>query len=146
MFKGRELQEISGATLQLDLTMELQKRITEPPRSDTMGSKESVLSRKTIDTKKVRGPESPLWTAICPVVYFIRVFGLAPYEFHNDTLVPSRIYCIFAYVCLIVYAYLMYTVMARFTRNEEQPLLGQTETIKVSFRRRDCEILIVLSE
>lgn len=137
--EGRESPEAFGASLPSDLMMD--QRTTKPSRSVTTGSDEFLEGRKTMDTKKVRGPDSPLYNAICPVVYIIRVFGLAPYEFHNDILVPSRIHSIFAYICLIAYTCIItHSVMSRFTRNHEQPLLGHTEAVKVSLRRRYREI------
>ena len=91
-----------------------------------------AVNKKVIQVMKVRGADSPLYTAICPVVYVIRVFGLAPYEFDNDILVSSSFNSIYSYLCMGVYTYIIYTVLKRFTSIEqEQPLLGHTETGKV---------------
>lgn len=102
------------------------------PRIYPNASKALPSVKKMIDTKKVKGPDSQLYTSICPIVYVIRVFGLAPYEFHNDMLVPSSVNSIFSYACAFVYSYIIYNTLVRFMALEpDKPLVGYTETGKV---------------
>lgn len=79
-----------------------------------------------------RGPYSPLYSTIYPVVCITRVFGLAPYDFTGDRMTTSRIFLIFSFAFLLVYSYIMYIVFLRFismTRNK--PILNVVETTKV---------------
>lgn len=112
--------------------MNWQQRLSEGSQSVIRGTKKSLADRKTIDVRKIKGPEAPLYTAVCPVVYVIRVFGLAPYEFHKDFLVPSSINSMYALLCLTTYTYIIYTVLMSFVgKKREKPLLGLTEAAKV---------------
>lgn len=94
----------------------------------------AFTTAKKRQTTKFRGPDSPLYTAICPAVYIIRFFGLAPYEFSKDRLVPSNVYLIFSCSFLLLYSYVTYSVCNRFrslTRDTE--LLKGTEYVKIVF-------------
>lgn len=92
------------------------------------------VQAKKKQTKKLRGPDSPLYMSIWPMVYVVRVFGLAPYEFSQDRLVPSNIYLIFSVIVGTLYSYIFYTVAARIIgiKRREGAVLGETEATKVS--------------
>ncbi|CAD6216431.1 GSCOCT00004589001.3-RA-CDS, partial [Cotesia congregata] len=55
-----------------------------------------------------RGSNSPLYKSICPLIYAIRVFGLAPYEFEDNKLVPSNSYLSFTFFWFCVYTYVIW--------------------------------------
>ncbi|KAK2584718.1 hypothetical protein KPH14_007051 [Odynerus spinipes] len=85
-------------------------------------------------TKKFRGPDSPLYTAVCPVAYIMRFFGLAPYKFSNDRLVPSNVYLIFSFMVLLFYSYAVCTECYRFSKlQRDTELLKGTEYVKIIF-------------
>ncbi|XP_072765701.1 uncharacterized protein [Anoplolepis gracilipes] len=91
------------------------------------------VQAKKKQIKKLRGPDSPLYTAIWPMVYVVRVFGFAPYEFSQDRLVPSNVYLIFSASAGILYTYIFYTVTERILGldRREGKILGGTEVTKV---------------
>ncbi|KAL2727985.1 putative gustatory receptor 28a [Vespula maculifrons] len=92
-----------------------------------------AASRKR-QMKKFRGPDSPLYSAICPAIYIIRILGQAPYKFSKDRLVPSNVYLIFSFVFLTVCFYNVYVVFYQFLHStRKEPILGGTEYIKVTF-------------
>ncbi|XP_024882839.1 uncharacterized protein LOC112461728, partial [Temnothorax curvispinosus] len=64
--------------------------------------------------KKLRGPDSPLYRATWPMIYIVRVFGFAPYNFSQDRLVPSNINLIFTTIATTFYSYVFYQVFSRF--------------------------------
>ena len=78
-----------------------------------------------------RGEDSPLFQAIAPAFYIIRVFGLGPYHFSKDRLVPSNFHLIFSFLALIINTYIVITVLIRFSIKGNQPILGITEQAKV---------------
>ncbi|XP_071560320.1 uncharacterized protein [Temnothorax nylanderi] len=84
---------------------------------------------------KLRGPDSPLYRAIWPMIYVVRVFGFAPYDFSQDRLVPSNTNLIFTAIATIFYSYVFYQVFSRFLLNlsikrETEPL-DRTENTKI---------------
>ena len=82
---------------------------------------------------KLRGPDSPLYRAIWPMIYTVRVFGFAPYNFSQDRLVPSNINLIFTAIATIFYSYLFYQVFNRFLSIKRgNETLDGTENTKVS--------------
>ncbi|XP_011312593.1 putative gustatory receptor 28b [Fopius arisanus] len=82
----------------------------------------------------LRGSESRLYTAVCPFVYIFRIFGVAPYEFADDTLVPSCGNAIFSFVWIFGYSYIIYGVLTGFYHVDRGSLLlGHTETVKTVF-------------
>ncbi|EFN81389.1 hypothetical protein EAI_07614 [Harpegnathos saltator] len=82
--------------------------------------------------KKPRGSNSPLYASIWPMVYVVRVFGFAPYEFSHDRLVPSNGYLIFSAVAVALYSYILYVVFLRFTGvKRELTVLSGTENAKL---------------
>lgn len=92
------------------------------------------VQAKKRQTKKLRGPDSPFYTSIWPMIYVMRVFGLAPYDFSQDRLVPSNTYLIFSVIVTTLYTYVFYTV-ARNTlgmKRDGSEVLGKTEDTKVS--------------
>ncbi|XP_029666254.1 uncharacterized protein LOC115237395 [Formica exsecta] len=91
------------------------------------------VQAKKKQAKKLRGPDSPFYMAIWPMVYVMRVFGLAPYDFSQDRLVPSNIYLIFSVTAATLYTYIFYTVVRRSfaAERDDNALLGGTENAKV---------------
>ena len=88
-----------------------------------------------------RGSESPLYEVVCPAVYVIRVFGLAPYAYPKDNrpprLSPSAFNCVFSLFWMTLYTYIVVGTMRRFNGlNKEKPILGATENGKVRVCRR----------
>lgn len=102
---------------------------TQPFDVDTV-----FVKAKKKQTKKLRGPDSPLYMSIWPMVYVVRVFGLAPYDFSQDRLVPSNVYLIFSATVVILYTYIFYVVAHRSLnlKRTEGPVLGGTENTKVN--------------
>ncbi|XP_034182281.1 uncharacterized protein LOC117605268 [Osmia lignaria lignaria] len=91
-----------------------------------------VTDEKKNTGKKYRGPESALYTAIYPSVCITKVFGLAPYDFKDDQMVPSNICLVFSIAFMTIYCYIMYIVYLRFTTlKRENPVFGVVETTKV---------------
>lgn len=83
-------------------------------------------------TKRPRGPNSPLYAAIWPMVYVVRVFGFAPYEFAQDRLVPSNGYLIFSAFAAVLYSYILYVVFQKFTGVKRELIaVDTTESAKV---------------
>lgn len=106
------------------------------------GKKFSInLSRirkiETIDYNKeeikFRGEDSQLFQAISPAFYIIRVFGLGPYHFSGERLVPSNVHLIFSLIGLLFNSYVTIVVLIRFSIKGNQPILGVTEQVKVKF-------------
>lgn len=88
-------------------------------------------SYKKQEIVQFRGEDSPLFEAIAPAFYIIRVFGLGPYHFSKDRLVPSNFHLIFSFLALIINTYIVIKVMIQFTIKGGQPILGVTEQAKV---------------
>ncbi|XP_071633150.1 uncharacterized protein [Temnothorax longispinosus] len=81
---------------------------------------------------KLRGPDSPLYRATWPMICIVRVFGLAPYNFSQDRLVPSNINLIFTAIATIFYSYALYQVFNRFLSvKRETETLDGTESTKI---------------
>ncbi|XP_076654089.1 uncharacterized protein LOC143359767 [Halictus rubicundus] len=79
-----------------------------------------------------RGPYSPLYSAIYPLVWTTRVFGMAPYDFTADRMTPSTVYFLFTFAFLGINTYIMYIVFLRFTSvKREKSILNVVETNKV---------------
>ncbi|KAJ8680860.1 hypothetical protein QAD02_016647 [Eretmocerus hayati] len=83
-----------------------------------------------------RGSESALYEVVSPAFYVTRVFGLAPYAFPRNNrpakLQPSRKYCIFAIVWIIIYGYIVVHAFIRFDAgDDDRPVLGATEKAKL---------------
>ncbi|XP_072758517.1 uncharacterized protein [Anoplolepis gracilipes] len=94
------------------------------------------VQTKKKQIKKLRGPDSPLYTSIWPMVYVMRIFGLVPYDFSQNRLVPSNIYLIFSAIAATFYTYIFYEVALRtlalgIKSNKENSVLGGTENTKV---------------
>ncbi|XP_020288308.1 uncharacterized protein LOC109856935 [Pseudomyrmex gracilis] len=85
-------------------------------------------------TKKFRGMDLPLYTVIWPMIYAVRMFGFAPYDFMQDRLMPSNVYLIFTIIFVTLNSYIMYTVIENIMGvNQNDPILGGTENSKVIF-------------
>lgn len=93
-----------------------------------------VQAKKRQKTKKLRGPDSPLYMSIWPMIYVLRVFGLAPYDFSQDRLIPSNIYLIFTAIAATLYTYIFYVVTKSTVglKRDDSALLGGTDNTKVS--------------
>ncbi|XP_066586800.1 putative gustatory receptor 2a isoform X2 [Prorops nasuta] len=82
--------------------------------------------------KRLRGPDSPLCTTLYPMICMMRIFGLAPYGYCEDRLVPYNYYLSFSLISASLYTYIIYVVYVRFNGlTRDKPLLGSTETVKV---------------
>ncbi|XP_014476666.1 PREDICTED: uncharacterized protein LOC106745510 [Dinoponera quadriceps] len=80
----------------------------------------------------LRGPNSPLYASIWPMVHIVRLFGFAPYKFSQDRLVPSNGYLIFSAIAAVLYSYILYVIVQRFTNvKQDQTTLNRTENAKV---------------
>ncbi|KAL6427847.1 hypothetical protein ACFW04_008351 [Cataglyphis niger] len=92
----------------------------------------SAQTKKKQVKKKLRGPDSPLYTSIWPMIYAVRVFGLAPYDFSQDRPVPSNMYLIFTAIAATLYTHLFYVVMKKFfALDRDDKVLEATEDAKV---------------
>ncbi|CAG5090461.1 Similar to gustatory receptor 56, partial [Cotesia congregata] len=78
------------------------------------------------------GSNSPLYTSICPIVYAARMFGLAPYEFKDNKLVPSDTYVSFTFFWFIVYTYFIWGYLEGFSSSKQnkKATLTYTESAK----------------
>ncbi|KYN06689.1 hypothetical protein ALC62_02347 [Cyphomyrmex costatus] len=82
--------------------------------------------------KKKRGPDSPLYKIIWPMIYIMRIFGFAPYYFLQDCLKPSKINLLFTAIGAILYSYVSYDVFTKFLNvKRETWTIGGTENTKV---------------
>ncbi|RLU21153.1 ObirGr5 [Ooceraea biroi] len=102
---------------------------------------------KRKSTRKLRGPDSPLYASIWPMVYVVRIFGFAPYNFSQDRLVPSNIYLIFSAIAAILYSYILYEVFQRMMGVKRQAaVLGGTEYAKViiNYSVVICELTLTM--
>lgn len=100
-----------------------------------MGTVFAKTKRKR--TKRLRGLNSPLYASIWPMVYVVRVFGFAPYEFSQDRLVPSNNYLIFSVIAATLYSYTLYVVCQKFASIKRHfMILDKTENLKVSDERK----------
>lgn len=91
-----------------------------------------VTARKKSHVKNYRGPDSPLYSAVYPVVCIMKVFGLAPYDFAGDRMTPSNACIVFSLAFLVIYSYIMYIVYLQFINTtREKSILGVVETTKV---------------
>lgn len=58
---------------------------------------------------------------------------MAPYEFADDVLVPSRANAIFSVIWIFLYFYIIYSILNAFYYVDRgSPVLGHTETAKVN--------------
>ncbi|XP_029157460.1 uncharacterized protein LOC114929910 [Nylanderia fulva] len=91
------------------------------------------VKAKKNQIKKLRGPDSPLYMSVWPMVYIVRVFGLAPYDFSQDRLVPSNVYLGFTVTVTILFTYIFYVVANKslYLKRDEGPVLGGTENTKI---------------
>lgn len=90
------------------------------------------LKKKQI--KKLHRPDLPLYKAIWPMVFVVRVFGFAPYTFSQGRLVPSNTNLIFTTIAIALYSHALYEVCNRFmsVKREVSSTLEGTENAKVS--------------
>lgn len=92
-----------------------------------------VKAKKKQRTKKFRGMDLPLYTVIWPMIYVVRAFGFAPYDFMQDRLAPSNVYLIFSMIVVTMNSYIMFTVVEKVIRaDQDDPILRGTENSKVS--------------
>ncbi|XP_054007385.1 uncharacterized protein LOC128891697 isoform X1 [Hylaeus anthracinus] len=82
--------------------------------------------------KKYRGPDSPLYSAIYPLVCIMKVFGLAPYDFAGDRMTVSNICLVLSLAFLVLYSYIIYMVYLRFIDTKrDKSIVAVVETVKV---------------
>lgn len=98
---------------------------------------ETVFAKTKIKrSKRLRGSDLPLYTSIRPMVYVVRIFGFAPYNFSQDRLVPSNVCLIFSAIAAVLYSYILYEVFQRMMGvKREAAVLGGTENAKVGADR-----------
>ncbi|XP_028048525.1 uncharacterized protein LOC105833673 isoform X2 [Monomorium pharaonis] len=83
--------------------------------------------------KRYKGPNLPLYKAMWPIIYIVRVFGYSPYDFSQDRLVPSNVNLSFTIIAVILYNYIVYNVLTRIWNiKRETSSLGKTENAKVT--------------
>ncbi|KAL6434695.1 hypothetical protein ACFW04_006199 [Cataglyphis niger] len=93
---------------------------------------ETVFAQiKKKQTKKLRGPNSPLYMSIWPMMFVVRVFGLAPYDFLQDRLVPSNTYLIFSATAVTLYTYIFYITIQKFIADKLLKIIDKTEITKM---------------
>lgn len=115
----------SKASIDFSPVMEFQAR---PLNMDAVFAR---VKKKRI--KKLRGPDSPLYKVIWPMIYVVRIFGFAPYNFSQDRLVPSNFNLIFTTIAGTFYSYILYDVFYRLLSvRRDTWTLGGTENTKVS--------------
>ncbi|CAK9812875.1 hypothetical protein ANTQUA_LOCUS7436 [Anthophora quadrimaculata] len=82
--------------------------------------------------RKYRGPDSPLYSAIYPLVCIMKVFGLAPYDFTGDEMAPMNFCLVISFAFIFIYCYILYIVYLRFTSLKRQKqMLHVVETTKI---------------
>ncbi|XP_078045120.1 uncharacterized protein LOC144474283 [Augochlora pura] len=106
---------------------------TVPPKDFHVDNVYAEMTARTKNRRiEYRGPYTPLYSAIYPVVCVTRVFGLAPYDFVDNRMTTSVLYLLFSIVFLVVYSYIMYFVFLRFIGlQREKSILSVVETTKV---------------
>ncbi|KAH0952734.1 Gr5 [Eciton burchellii] len=82
-------------------------------------------------TKRLRGLDSLLYASIWPMVYVVKIFGFAPYNFSQDRLAPSNICLIFSAIAVVLYSYVLFILERLISLERETVLLGGTENAKV---------------
>ena len=93
---------------------------------------EEVTRAKKARVKKFHGPDSLLYSAIYPVVFTMKVFGLAPYDFTGDQLTPSNCCLLFTFAFMAIYCHIIYIVYLRFlSLQRNKAILTVVETTKV---------------
>lgn len=113
----------SKLSIDFPLTMELQV----PVDVETIFAK---VKKKHVK-KALRGSESLLYKATWPMIYIVRVFGLAPYSFSRNRFVLSNVNLIFTTIAAILYSYILYDVFNRMLNGKRETWTG-TEMTKVS--------------
>ncbi|XP_012056840.1 PREDICTED: uncharacterized protein LOC105619936 [Atta cephalotes] len=82
--------------------------------------------------KKRCYPNSPLYKVIWPMIYTMRIFGFAPYNFSQYRWTSSNISLLFTVIVAIVYSCLSYEVFTKFLNVKRETLtIGGTENTKV---------------
>lgn len=143
--------EISGRnsdhsiTRKMNFSKSMEKELTRYPRKEVLPPSktrvkpfnvESTLTEVTearkCHARKYHGPDSLLYSAIYPVVFIIKLLGLAPYDFAGDQLVPSNWNLVFSFVYMGVYSYTIHNVCVIFlAMQREKAILNVVETAKV---------------
>ncbi|XP_060811963.1 uncharacterized protein LOC132905054 [Bombus pascuorum] len=123
----------------------LEKELTRYPRKevaplsktrvkpfDVESTLAEVTEARKCQARKYHGPDSLLYSAIYPIVFIMKVLGLAPYDFTGDQLVPSNCYLLFSFVCMAIYSYTIHNVCVRFLAvQREKVILNVFETAKI---------------
>ena len=93
---------------------------------------EEVTRARKTKVKKFRGPDSLLYSAIYPIVFAMKVFGLAPYDFMGDQLTSSNCCLLFTFAFMTIYSHIIYIVYLRFlSLQRNNTILSVVETTKV---------------
>lgn len=92
-----------------------------------------VVREKKNHARKYHGPDSQLYSAIYPLVCIMKVFGLAPYDFRGDEIVPSNACLLISFAVMALYCYIMHIVYIRFISfKRKKAFLNVVETTKVN--------------
>lgn len=84
-----------------------------------------------------RGRESMLYEVVCPAIYIIRTFGLAPYDFPRNNEPPklqaSNFHSLYTLFWCTYHSYFVLTTLVRFSQLEDaKTLLRFTEGAKLA--------------
>lgn len=92
-----------------------------------------ATGRRRVKSRRRGGAESPLYEVLCPAVYTIRAFGLAPYDFAGDgRLRASGFNCLYSLFWACLNSYIVVAALMRFGGiDADKPILGYTENGKV---------------
>ncbi|XP_076626267.1 uncharacterized protein LOC143344269 [Colletes latitarsis] len=91
-----------------------------------------LAAEKKYHPSKYHGPDSQLHSAVYPAVCIMKVFGLAPYDFTGNQIVPSNVCLVFSLAFLVLYSYIIYMVFMRFiVTKREKSIVAAVETAKV---------------
>ncbi|XP_057325419.1 uncharacterized protein LOC130667674 [Microplitis mediator] len=107
----------------MTITKKINKRntmLSQAHRQNERPLTQRILSHiHRMKKKQFLGPNSPLYTSVCPLVYIIRGFGLAPYEFEDNQLVPCDSYMIISFFWLFMYTYIISGFIIEFIDSEK---------------------------
>ncbi|XP_076755950.1 putative gustatory receptor 2a [Xylocopa sonorina] len=83
--------------------------------------------------RRYRGTDSPLYSAVFPLVCIMKIIGLAPYDFTADEMTPSNACLAFSFAFVGIYSYIIYMVYMRFTVvKRSSVILSTVENTKVA--------------
>ncbi|CAL7947956.1 unnamed protein product [Xylocopa violacea] len=92
-----------------------------------------LTEAKKRQARKYRGADSPLYSAVFPLVCVMKILGLAPYDFTKDEMTPSNAGLAFSFAFIGIYSYIIYIVYLRFTIvKRSSVILSAVENTKVA--------------